>query len=112
MDSPTPSSTASESGNASPRGGGGRRGSGRHAHRKTSGRQRGPDGGVDSGGGGGVDGLDESVGPDGLAPGHDAFAWPGGGLADEHRQLLGTEEESSDRETLSGQRSIKKIQNK
>jgi len=100
VDSPTPSSTASESGNASPRGGGGRRGSGRHAHRKTSGRQRGPEG-VDSGGGGGVDGLDESVGPDGLAPGHDAFAWPGGGLADEHRQLLGTEEESSDRETLS-----------
>ena len=30
----------------------------------------------------------------------DAFAWPGG-LSDEHRQLLGTEEESSDHETLS-----------
>ena len=86
VDSPTPSSTASESGGngSSP---GRRRGSGhRHAHRKASSGHR-----RDDGGGGG--------GPSG--GGQDAFAWPGGNIGDEHRQLLGTEEESSDRDTLS-----------
>ena len=61
VDSPTPSSTASESG-MSPKS--------RPKNRQT--------------------GEDESGG-------HDAFAWPSHSTYDEQRQLLGTEEESSDR---------------